>query len=521
MKRATLFLMLACLPGPALGCASSPRTPMLKQYSLASGYRFPRITPAPTNSDGLFVVLALSGGGTRSAALSYGVLQQLAAITVHVNAAGDIIDCPQVDSPECKASERTLLDEVDVISSVSGGSFTAAYYALNGAAMLQPTDPFVSRFLYHDVQRDLFAGSVYYPNNWQRLASRVEIAARYYDKHLFRGATFSTLETRRRPFIILNADDMSTGNRFEFTQEQFDLLCADLSAFPVARAVAASSAFPGLLNSMTIDSHNGDRADTSPCQYTGPGSGKSSPDWVQLAIKGKNLDRRRYDAAQDLLAYRDEERKHLHLLDGGLADNIGLRSVLQALWSSDRPSQPAPPGSTEPNAQGGRLIGGWSLQAMMNLHAIKTLIVIAVNARTERTKQWDTTRRGPSTFAVLGATSGNPMSNFSQETLDVLREEATHATTDFGVPIYGFEVVFDDIPDLREREFFLNLPTSFGLTRLQADCLIDRGPRLLRQASTINLDMPRSFERVLIDTLHARVTPVPQVIDPTRCVTPQ
>jgi hypothetical protein len=103
----------------------------------------------------------------------------------------------------------------------------------------------------------------------------------------------------------------------------------------------------------------------------------------------------------------------------------------------------------------------------------------------------------------------------------VLSEEAARATRDFNVPIYGFEVVFDDIADPRQREFFLNLPSSFGLTRLQADCLIDRGPRLLRQASTINQDRPRSFERVLVETLHARVTPVPQTIDPTRCVRPQ
>ena len=450
------------------------------------------------------------------------MLQQLAAVTVHVNANGEIIDCTKTDSPECKASARTLLDEVDVISSVSGGSFTAAYFALNGAQMLQKTDPFVTKFLYHDVQRDLFAGMVYYPNNWSRFASRVEVAARYYDTHLFHGATFATLEARRRPFIILNADDMSTGTRFEFTQEQFDLLCADLSKFPVARAVAASSAFPGLLNSMTIDSYNGDRADVSPCGYNGPGTGTPSPDWVQLALKGKDLDRRRYSTAQELLAYRQPARKHLHLLDGGLADNIGLRSVLQALWSNDRPFQPVPEGSSEPNFEEGRLVGGWRLQPMMNPpKVIKTLIVISVNARTERTKQWDTTRRGPSTFAVLGSSSGNPMSNFSQETLHAMSEEATRAQKDFDVPIYGFEVVFDDITDPQQRDFFLNLPTSFGLTALQADCLIDRGPRLLREAHTINQDMPRTFEQVLTESLYARVTPVPPVIDPTRCVASQ
>ena len=198
--------------------------------------------------------------------------------------------------------------------------------------------------------------------------------------------------------------------------------------------------------------------------------------------------------------------------------------MLQALWSNDRPFQPVPDGSSEPNfdQEEGRLVGGWRLQPMMNPpKVIKTLIVISVNARTERTKQWDTTRRGPSTFAVLGSSSGNPMSNFSQETLHAMSEEATRAQKDFDVPIYGFEVVFDDIPDPEQRDFFLNLPTSFGLTALQADCLIDRGPRLLREAHTINQDMPRTFEQVLTESLYARVTPVPPVIDPTRCVASQ
>lgn len=81
---------------------------------------------------------------------------------------------------------------------------------------------------------------------------------------------------------------MSTGARFEFTQEQFDLLCADVDAMPIARGVAASSAFPGLLNSMTIDSFNANATDGG-CSYDGPGShlaadlAKLSPfdrDWV-------------------------------------------------------------------------------------------------------------------------------------------------------------------------------------------------------------------------------------------------
>ena len=61
------------------------------------------------------LMLAFSGGGTRAAALSYGVLKALRDIRIP-GALG----------------EGRLLDQVHSISSVSGGSFTAAYYGLLG-----------------------------------------------------------------------------------------------------------------------------------------------------------------------------------------------------------------------------------------------------------------------------------------------------------------------------------------------------------------------------------------------------
>jgi NTE family protein len=63
----------------------------------------------------VFLLLAFSGGGTRAAALSYGVLRELRDTRVVV-----------------RGQETRLLDEVDVITSVSGGSFTSAYYGLFG-----------------------------------------------------------------------------------------------------------------------------------------------------------------------------------------------------------------------------------------------------------------------------------------------------------------------------------------------------------------------------------------------------
>ena len=95
--------------------------------------------------------------------------------------------------------------------------------------------------------------------------------------------------------MILNATDMSAGARFEFTQEQFDLLCGDLSREPLARGVAASSAFPGLLNSMTVDNQN--RAQPSPCGYAGPGSGVA-PDWTINALRDDPASPRHFAATQ-------------------------------------------------------------------------------------------------------------------------------------------------------------------------------------------------------------------------------
>jgi NTE family protein len=96
------------------GCAHYPINQPITEVSPDAGYRATQIK-APGNSDNLFLFLTFSGGGTRAAALSYGVLEELRKTEV-------VID----------GRKRSLLDEVDGISSVSGGSFTAGYYGLFG-----------------------------------------------------------------------------------------------------------------------------------------------------------------------------------------------------------------------------------------------------------------------------------------------------------------------------------------------------------------------------------------------------
>ena len=128
------------------------------------------------NDPHTFFVLSFSGGGTRAAAFSYGVLEELRRTEVIVN-----------------DQHRRLVDEVDLITGVSGGSFTALSYALYGDRLFCEYE---ERFLKRDVQGALTWRALN-PFNWWKFiggtAGRSEIAAEYYDEILFEGATFADL----------------------------------------------------------------------------------------------------------------------------------------------------------------------------------------------------------------------------------------------------------------------------------------------------------------------------------------
>jgi len=131
------------------GCAAyRPANARLAHWNPDYGYR-PRRTYAERPMGDVLLVLAFSGGGMRAAALSYGVLEELRDARFAVD-----------------GSERRLLDEVDLITSVSGGSFTSAYYGLFGDRIFTDFEP---RFLRRNLQRRLLL-ELLRPRNWVRLA---------------------------------------------------------------------------------------------------------------------------------------------------------------------------------------------------------------------------------------------------------------------------------------------------------------------------------------------------------------
>src|SRR5690606_814010 len=158
------------------------------------------------------------------------------------------------------------------------------------------------RFLRRDVQRELVL-SLLNPVNWFRLGSplfaRSDLAADYYDRELFDGATFADLAGGPGVEVVINATDMVRGSRFSFRQPELDYLCADLAPIPIGRAVAASAAFPGPLTPILLRSYAGT-------------CGFEPPAWIEETLAARGPSRRRLRQAEVLDSYLDPQRRWVY-----------------------------------------------------------------------------------------------------------------------------------------------------------------------------------------------------------------
>ncbi len=271
------------------GCAHYPITHPSTQSDPRGGYRAMNFKHMGIDND-VLVMLTFSGGGTRAAAFSYGVLEALRDTEISIH-----------------GSRKRMLDEVDFISGVSGGSFTAAYYGLFGDRIFED---FESRFLKKNIQGELIRGILFNPVNWAKLSSpyygRSDLAADYYDKNVFDHGTFGDILAHGGPMVVINATDMTLGTRFSFIQDPFDAICSDLCSFSVARACAASSAVPVLLSPVTLRNYAGK------CGFQLP------PALAEVMKPPREVTSRRFDLANNMLPFLDSQKKpYFHLVDGG------------------------------------------------------------------------------------------------------------------------------------------------------------------------------------------------------------
>lgn len=260
----------------------------------------------PNNKKSL-VILALSGGGSRAAVLSSRVMLELETVF--------------------SSDGLNILEEVDIISSVSGGSLPAAYYAISQDPISQDEkgtevcETCSGRYWDSSTVNNLMQknytlrwfGNWFWPDNiakyWFTAYDRSDIMAQtfadnLYDQGVFGfDLTFANINPER-PNLIINStngtanststsDDKKFSKVFTFTNDHFrKYACSDIYQYEISRAVMASASFPAVFNFMTLQDYHQDQKDQCPSNNNG--------------IKND---------------------KYIHVFDGGNADNLGLLST--------------------------------------------------------------------------------------------------------------------------------------------------------------------------------------------------
>ncbi len=298
-----------------VGCTQSIRNDPINQPLAANSARLIEAELRPdveTNYDDMVVALSFSGGGMRAAAFSYGVLTGMDEIRVR-----------------SRTGTVSLLDRLDFLSGVSGGSVPAAYYGLRGRAAL---GDFKQRFLLtnaeENLQTNLTLGNI--ARGLQGGVNDTTGFPVWLDAHLFNHATMKDLLAKPRPRVWINASDIYNRTAFIFAPVTFSALCSDITSYPVSLAVAASAAVPIVFAPVVIQN------------YTG-GCPIALPEWVQRAQKDPEAAPLIKSYADALERYRSGEVKYVKLLDGGLVDNFGLAGFTIARLASSTPFGPLAP----------------------------------------------------------------------------------------------------------------------------------------------------------------------------------
>lgn len=444
MKRVTLLLnrtLLASSMALLTACHSILYQPAktLSQIDPEKGYRLEKTMQQALEKENL-VIVTFSGGGSRAVSLGYGVLEQFQQATVRPTERGD-----------------TLLQNIDVVYGVSGGSVLAAYLALEG----QETIPkFKEFFLKKDFQKKVI-NEVFSLSNVPRLTSpqfgRSDLLQEQLNLALYNGKTFADLARKRKgPFAVINATDMTAGQKVSFTQDFFDWLCVDLNDIEIARAVAASSAVPLIFSPITLNNH------------AGFFHAESKKAFLMQTQPGNHLLLNNFNAMQKRLArYQNSvEQPYLHLVDGGLTDNLGLASLLDM----------------------SNLLSVRKLYAELRKSALRHVVVVSVNAQNERTSHIDKSADVPGVRDVVNAVINVPIDKATESTVQYsqafVNQWNAYAKRQKGakIHIYFVNLSLKDLPEGQLKKDVLNIGTSFYLPESDVDKLREAAKILLMQS---------------------------------------
>lgn len=375
MRFAALAWSLALASSMTIsGCATKVSNVAIRDVNdvngVNGGYTFEHWIAQRDSRDlenGDLIVLSFSGGGSRAAALSAAVLDTLA--------------------------KEGLSRKIAIISATSGGSLAAGFYAAQGDAGLAH---FRTGFLETNNERaltsKLLPGLLYGENRSRAFAD-------YIDAGLLTSPgkpgppTYADLMSRwpDAPFVIMNATDASTGFNVELTQDYFSHLCSDLGKFRVSEAIAASASFPFLMTPIPLKNFSGiDGCARRLPSYSAAYASAYTARYTNLEgfIKARYFHslRNTVDASATPADGEDKPYRSIqfvHLIDGGLSDNLAARALLRAF-------------SPE-------------ILDQLVKRKLKRIMLIQVNAKSEAVRPIDRKPDAPSISEIVDTVVFNPL----------------------------------------------------------------------------------------------------------------
>ena len=428
------------------GCGTQPT-----DYPLAVGEANPPAPVVDATPDHPLVVLAISGGGSRAAALGAAIVKRLNDL--HYAAGG---------------ATRSLATDIAVVSSVSGGSVYAADLGLNGPAHAAA---FMDRIQNYDGIGWLEERALN-PATWVALQlenkTRVELLQEMIEDLLQTKASMSVFNQPGKPLVLLNATDMVAGQIFTFDRDTLDDLCMNYDQVPVSLGVTASAAFPIAFTPVLL---RNDSYLPTGCQG---GRNAHLPYRLPLEVPGgvyANLDTYRIDRYRQSLRNETVREQggdgeigpyrtplYLRLVDGGVADNSALTALRRALLMPGAPAD---------------------ISRMVAQGKLRRLVVIAVNARSDPPSKLDRSTAYTTVLTMAGAISGALVDSASANSALVFQNfiksltgdrdrlvAAGHTQANFAV--YPISIDFDQLPNAtaaqrQEQQQVKSIATSWTL----------------------------------------------------------
>ena len=206
-----------------------------------------------------------------------------------------------------------------------------------------------------------------------------------------------------------------------------------------------------LFTPVALENHAG-------CERAGRG-------WVQDAQQHLTGSPQLAQVLDGLQSYADKEnRRFIHLVDGGITDNLGLRAIYDIIEVAGGPRR---------------------LLRSVGAKPASRLAIVSVNASTRVGSDMEASARAPTLEQTANAVTDIQLHRYNASTVELLQASIQRWAQELSTPAapvasYFVQVDFEAIAEPERQVYFNRIPTSLALSGEQVDQLIAAGRELLR-----------------------------------------